>query len=97
MSKKKRKHKKAKTKVEEIALPKPVGWIFWLIVFLVLFGPMTYGGYLLSEEDRRGTLLPWIVGFSGAAIMAGIISAGLNSIIEFRSKRILKKHGKSKG
>ena len=96
MAKKKRRKKRTKEKVEEVKLPEPLGWGFWLICFIVLFGPMTYGGYLLSTEDRRATLLPWVLGFSGAALVAGLLSAGINFVIDFRARRILKNRGRAK-
>lgn len=72
-----------------------VGWGFWLICFVVLYGPAWYIGYSVSYSDQRGGLLPWVLGFVLAAFGAGIVSVAVNFTlqkrIELQKKRARKK------
>ena len=59
-----------------------VGWGFWLICFAIFFGPSLYLGYTISYDDRKGGVLPWVIGFSLAAFAAGLLSFMVNFIIQ---------------
>ncbi len=61
-----------------------IGWGFWLICFALLFGPCYYLGYTYSVSDRKGGLLPWVIGFSLAALGAGLLSLAANFIVQKR-------------
>ena len=93
----KKRNRQPDTKVENKAEKKgieAVGWGFWLICFVLLFGPCWYLGYTYSVDDRKGGLLPWVIGFSLAALGAGLLSLVVNFIvqkrIEIRRKRARK-------
>lgn len=73
-----------------------VGWGFWLICFAVLFGPGTYLGYTISYSDRKGGVLPWVIGFSLAAVGAGLLSLMLNFIVQKRIELRRKRGRKTK-
>lgn len=73
-----------------------VGWGFWLICFAVLYGPMTYVGYIYSVEDRRTGLLPWVIGFTLAAFEAGVLSMAVNYGLQKRIE-LLRKKAKKRG
>ncbi len=72
-----------------------VGWGFWLICFVVLYGPSWYVGYSVAYSDQRTGLLPWILGFVLAAFGAGLVSVAVNFTlqkrIELQKKRARKK------
>ncbi len=84
----KKRRKKGKKKGNREAQKKKgieaVGWGFWLICFVVLFGPFTYLGYVYSYSDRKGGLLPWLIGFGLAAFGAGLLSLVVNFMIQKR-------------
>lgn len=67
--------------------PSYVGWGFWLIAFAVLAGPCVYAFYLIAYEDRRGTLLPWVLGGSAAALIAGVLSSLVNTLLDWKWRR----------
>ncbi len=73
-----------------------VGWGFWLICFVVLFAPCTYLGYTYSYDDRKGGLLPWVLGFALAALGAGLLSLVVNFIIQKRVESRRKRARKAK-
>ena len=86
--------KKGKRKGEKKKGIQAVGWGFWLICFVVLYGPCTYLGYIYSYSDQKGGLLPWLIGFFMAALGAGLLSLVVNFTIqmwiESRRKRARK-------
>lgn len=86
----------AKKKKQKSNRLEAVGWGFWLICFAILYGPMTYLGYEASYEDMRAGMLPWVIGFSLAAVGAGFISVGVNYALQKRIE-ILRKKAKKNG
>jgi len=73
-----------------------VGWGFWLICLAVLFGPCLYLGYTYSVSSQKAGLLPWVIGFSLAAVGAGLLSLVVNFIIQKRIESRRKRARKSK-
>lgn len=73
-----------------------VGWGFWSICFSVLLGPGCYLGYQVSYADRKGGLLPWLIGFGLAAFGAGVISMVVNYSLQKRIELRRKSARKSK-
>lgn len=78
---------KKKKQADSPSEPSYVGWGFWLIVFFVLAGPCVYAFYLIAYDDRRNTLLPWVLGASSAALIAGVLSSLVNSILNWKWRR----------
>ncbi len=68
-----------------------VGWGFWLICFVLLYGPCWYLGYHYSYDDRRNGLLPWAVGFTLAAFGAGLLSFAVNYVLQTWQERARKR------
>ena len=68
-----------------------VGWGFWLICFVVFYGPATYVGFYYSYEDMRAGMLPWVIGFALAAVAAGLLSTAVNYILQKRVEILRKK------
>lgn len=64
-----------------------VGWGFLGVWFIIFVGPLTYWSYTVVHEDRQATLLPYFMGVSFAVILAGIITATVNSILQYRAGR----------
>ena len=73
-----------------------VGWGFWLICFVVFYGPSWYIAREFSYDDRKVGLFPMIVGFAIAAFGAGLLSFVLNFIIQKRLEFAHKRGRKSK-
>lgn len=63
------------------------GWLFWIVVFVVLLGPGIYGSKLAMYDDT-----PWVTWVGGglvvAALGAGMVSWGVNSVVQRRRKRL---------
>ena len=81
----KKKGRKKRKSTENLPTKKgieAVGWGFWLICFAIFFGPSLYLGYTISYDDRKGGVLPWVIGFSLAAFAAGLLSFMVNFIIQ---------------
>lgn len=96
---KKKRNRQPVRKVENKAEKKgieAVGWGFWLICFVLLFGPCCYLGYTYSMGDRKGGLLPWVIGFSLAALGAGLLSLVANFIVQKRNEIRQKRARKAK-
>ena len=72
------------------------GWGFWLICFTIFAGPSWYLGYTISYSDRKGGVLPWVIGFSLAAFGAGLISFVVNFVIQKRIESRRKRDRKAK-
>ncbi|MFP6583297.1 MAG: hypothetical protein VCD00_12190 [Candidatus Hydrogenedentota bacterium] len=59
-----------------------VGWGFLGIGFIVLYGPILYGMWSITNEDQRATPFPFVVAAFGAMTVSGIITATVNSILQ---------------
>ena len=92
----KKTRKKGGKKSEKKKGIEAVGWGFWLICFAIFFGPSLYLGYTISYDDRKGGVLPWVIGFSLAALGAGLLSFMVNFIIQKRIESRRKRARKSK-
>ncbi|MCH8204424.1 MAG: hypothetical protein IID09_04625 [Candidatus Hydrogenedentes bacterium] len=92
----KKRRKKGTRKAEKKKGIEAIGWGFWLICFAVLYGPCTYLGYTYSYDDRKGGLLPWVIGFALAALGAGLLSLVLNFIVQKRIESRRKRARKAK-
>ena len=62
------------------------GWLFWLIVFIVLVGPCIYGTWKVVYSTAPRTV-PIIVGLVLAAVGAGVVSWAVNAVIQHRQKK----------
>ena len=95
----KKKGRKKRKSTENLPTKKgieAVGWGFWLICLAVLFGPCLYLGYTYSVSSQKAGLLPWVIGFSLAAVGAGLLSLVVNFIIQKRIESRRKRARKSK-
>ena len=63
-----------------------VGWIFWTIAFGVLVGPFLYFFWDKSYDDVT-TLFPVTIAVCAAAVVAGFVSVGVNSVLHRRHER----------
>ena len=72
-----------------------VGWIFWTIAFGVLVGPILYVIWDKRYDDVT-PLFPVTVAVCVAAIAAGILSVGVNSVLHRREERRIKVERKKK-
>lgn len=62
------------------------GWLFWIVVFVVLIGPLTYLSWNIVYETAS-RIVPVAMGVVGSAIGAGFISWAVNAAIQFRAKK----------
>ena len=87
----------AKQKIAEESVG--VGWIFWTIAFGILVGPFFYLTWQVRYEDVT-PLFPVVVAVCLAALAAGFLSVGVNSVLhkrqEWRNKTELKKSKKKR-
>ena len=73
-----------------------VGWVFFVICFLLSTGPSIYFTWFKTYEDRRG-LFPVIIGLVLAGLVAGLITWAVNSVWYAIASRLYKaKQKKSK-
>ena len=63
-----------------------VGWIFWLVVFIVLIPAGFYGAHKITREDVSH-LVSFGIGVLAAAIAAGFVSWAVNAVIQFFRER----------
>lgn len=66
-----------------------VGWLFWTIAFGVLIGPFFYLIWQVRYEDVT-PLFPVVVAVCLAALTAGFLSVGVNSVLQRRQERRIK-------
>lgn len=66
-----------------------VGWLFWTIAFGVLLGPFFYLVWQVRYEDVT-PLFPVVVAVCLAALTAGFLSVGVNSVLHQRQDLRLK-------
>jgi len=62
------------------------GWVFWLIVFIVLAGPCVYGAWHVVYPDTPRPV-PVVTGMVLAAVGAGVVSWAVNSVIQRQRKK----------
>lgn len=62
------------------------GWFFWGVVFLVVLGPCLYGAWHLVYAEAS-PLAPLALGFVLAAVAAGLVSWGVNAVLQRRVKK----------
>jgi ABC-type uncharacterized transport system permease subunit len=62
------------------------GWVFWLIVFVVLAGPCIYGAWHIVYPDTPRAI-PIVTGMVLAAVGAGVVSWAVNSVIQRQRKK----------
>ena len=63
------------------------GWLFWLIIFLLLLWP----GILIASRfiyAVYGRWYPFVTGAILAALGAGVVSWAVNSVLQRRRKRL---------
>lgn len=63
-----------------------VGWLFWLITFLVLVGPLVYGCWQITHA-AASRLVPVVTGAALAAVGSGLIAWPVNSFLQYRNKK----------
>jgi Na+/proline symporter len=72
-----------------------VGWIFWLVVTVVLFVPAFFFSRSISYDDQKYGMLPWILGFILSSATSGVLTTVLNTILQNRVERIREAERKS--
>ena len=65
-----------------------VGWRFWIVVFLLLFGPAWYWSSKNAFDDQKTGLFPWASAFVIATLGAGFISWAANLVFQAWSRRM---------
>lgn len=88
--------KKKKKKVQETTGLESVGWGFWLVCFVVFYGPGWYVVYRYAYEDRQVGIFPWVGAFVLAALGAGFLSFLVNFALQKRVEMARKKFRKAK-
>lgn len=63
------------------------GWVFWLIVSLVLLGPAVWLSWKIVDP-YVSRIYPVGIGAIGAIIGASFISTGVNYLIQLRRKKV---------
>jgi hypothetical protein len=63
-----------------------VGWGFWGICFIVFLGPCIYVGWILSNDYVESSVRV-LIGITGAAMVAGVISWVVNDQLHRRKMR----------
>jgi len=63
-----------------------VGWVFWAIAFGILVGPFFYAIWQVRYEDVT-PLFTVVVAVCLAALTAGFLSVGVNSLLHKRWER----------
>lgn len=74
-----------------------VGWGFWLIVFFVAVGPCIYGLLQIGDQGVEPLVLVTF-GTLAAAVVAGLFSWVVNTLLQARAGRSQrrKEHGRGK-
>jgi hypothetical protein len=62
------------------------GWLFWIVVFLILIGPCIYGAWQIIDPDKN-RLYPIGTGVVLAAIASGFVSWAVNAVLLRREKK----------
>jgi hypothetical protein len=62
------------------------GWVFWLIVFVLLAGPCIFGIWKIVYATANRSI-PIVTGLIVAAIGAGFISWAVNAVVQRRQKQ----------
>jgi apolipoprotein N-acyltransferase len=65
-----------------------VGWIFWLISSAIFFPGFFWVSRQIAYDDQKNGMLPWILGFILASFLAGVLTTGLNTILQRRVEKI---------
>jgi len=62
------------------------GWVFWLVVFVLLAGPCVFGTWKIVYSTASRTI-PIVTGLVVAAVGAGFISWAVNAVVQRRQKK----------
>ena len=62
------------------------GWVFWLIMFILLAGPCIFGAWKIVYSTASRTV-PIVTGLVLAAVGAGTVSWTVNAILQRRQKK----------
>ncbi len=62
------------------------GWLFWLIIFVVLTGPYIFATWKMVYKETS-LRVPIVTGIVFAAIGAGLISWAVNAVLQRKQKR----------
>lgn len=62
-----------------------VGWVFWLVMFAVFVGPLSYLAWQQKYESTAWGV-PIIIGMVGAAIVSGVLSSAVNWVLQYRTR-----------
>lgn len=81
----------AKTETKRL---ESVGWQFWMVWFVLFYPPVTYLAWQTAYNDMKTTILPWILGFLGAALGAGLVSWAVNTVLQRRVEKARKEQRK---
>ena len=76
--------------------PESLGWIFWLICFVVLMGPCVYLALGASYEGVNPSG-PIMLGLLAASMLAGLVSWIANGLLQLRARRTRAKQSSREG
>lgn len=62
------------------------GWLFWIVVFVVLIAPSIYGSWQIVEQDAS-PIIPISMGVVGSAVGAGVVSWAVNFVLQTRRRK----------
>ena len=77
-----------------------VGWRFWALCIVVLYGPSFYFVWSTTYEEKRGTSIVYVFALIIAVIGASFVAAGVNTVLQKRAEKkdaAAGKESKSKG
>ncbi len=63
-----------------------VGWVFWIVTFLLFLGPCFYGVRTILYDDVS-PIAPFVFGLLAAAFAAGIVSWLVNTALHTTAAR----------
>lgn len=64
-----------------------VGWRFWGICIVLLYGPSFYFVWTNIYEDKRVTTVPYMFSLIIATIGASFVAAGVNTVLQKRADK----------
>ena len=94
---------KIKIKVKKLLKdPDFIGWMIWIILTVAL-SPLCVHLMFKYTYDTASPIVRYVVGFFAAAMLAGVLSLGINELLfrlrrkrEASKRKVLKKTGKGR-
>lgn len=63
-----------------------VGWRFFGLCTVLLYGPNFYFFWTSMYEEKRSTTVPYVFPLITSVVLAGFIAAGVNSFLQNRAE-----------